>query len=142
MRIILYKTESERIKINKVLEGELELVGSLRDGSSITTPYILLQTNPVDYNYAYIPEFKRYYYINSMTVMRSKAFVIELKCDVLMTYKSEIMELEGVVSRLNTGSQYASRDIKTEVLEDTRRIDYDYTFTEDGSYILIGKGGV
>ena len=142
MRIILYKTVSERIKINKVLEEELELVGSLRDASSITTPSILLQMNPVDYNYVYIPDFKRYYYINSITAMRNKAFLIDLKCDVLMSYSNEIKELEGVVSRLNTGSQYSTRKITTEVLEDTRRIDYDYTFTEDGSYILIGKGGV
>ena len=54
MRIILYKTVSERIKINKVLEEELELVGSLRDASSIASPSILLQMNPVDYNYVYI----------------------------------------------------------------------------------------
>lgn len=142
MRIILYKTVSERIKINKVLEEELELVGSLRDASSITTPSILLQMNPVDYNYVYIPDFKRYYYINSITAMRNKAFLIDLKCDVLMSYSNEIKELKGVVSRLNTGSQYSTRQITTEVLEDTRRIDYDYSFTEDGSYILIGKGGV
>lgn len=142
MRIILYKTVSERIKINKVLEEELELVGSLRDASSITTPSILLQMNPVDYNYVYIPDFKRYYYINSITAMRNKAFLIDLKCDVLMSYRNEIKELEGVVSRLNTGSQYSTRQITTEVLEDTRRIDYDYSFTEDGSYILIAKGGV
>lgn len=142
MRIILYKTVSERIKINKVLEEELELVGSLRDASSITTPSILLQMNPVDYNYVYIPDFKRYYYINSITAMRNKAFLIDLKCDVLMSYSNEIKELKGVVSRLNTGSQYSTRQITTEVLEDTRRINYDYSFTEDGSYILIGKGGV
>lgn len=142
MRIILYKTISERIKINKVLEEELELVGSLRDASSITTPSILLQMNPVDYNYVYIPDFKRYYYINSITAMRTKAFLIDLKCDVLMSYSSEIKELEGVVSRLNTGSKYSTRQITTEVLEDTRRIDFDYEFTENGSYILIGKGGV
>lgn len=142
MRIILYKTVSERIKIDKVLEEELELVGSLRDASSITTPSILLQMNPVDYNYVYIPDFKRYYYINSITAMRNKAFLIDLRCDVLMSYSNEIKELEGVVSRLNTGSQYSTRQITTEVLEDTRRIDYDYSFTEDGSYILIGKGGV
>ena len=68
--------------------------------------------------------------------------MIELKVDVLMSFKDEIKELSGVVSRLTSGSPYANRDVLCSVKKEHRRIDFPATpFTEDGSYILIAKGG-
>lgn len=142
MRLLLYKTVDEKIKINKTLTDEVELNGALRDQSSIISPSILVQTEPLEYNYAYIPEFNRYYFINNIVAYRSKAFVLELKCDVLMSYKDEILELSGVVSRLNEGSEYANRDITTECREEHTKISFEKGFTDNGTYILVTQGGV
>lgn len=142
MELVLYKTADENSKLEKTLSEEETLVGALKDGCSVTAPSIMIQTNPIGYNYAYISEFERYYYIKNVTVVRKNMFLIGLQVDVLMSYKEQIKDLSGVVSRLTSGSPYANRDVLCSVKETHRRIDFPETpFTENGSYILIAKGG-
>lgn len=142
MNILLYKTTNANNDLNKTISDKVELVGALREASSIVAPSILIQSNPIGYNYAYIPEFGRYYYIKNITAFRKGAYIIDLKCDVLMSFKDEILNMSGIVSRLTNGDDYATRDIKTKCLETHRRLDFPETpFTRNGSYILISKGG-
>nr|DAD93592.1 MAG TPA: hypothetical protein [Podoviridae sp. ctKzN3] len=142
MEILLYKTTNANNDLNKTISNKVELVGALRDASSIIAPSILIQSNPIGYNYAYIPEFGRYYYIKNITAYRKGAFIVDLKCDVLMSFKEEILNMSGVVSRLTDGSPYAQRDVLCKVTETHRRLDFPETpFTRNGSYVLISKGG-
>lgn len=140
MQLKLYKSLDEKNRIRKTLTDELELNGALRDASSVMSPAILIQTEPLQYNYAYIPEFSRYYFINNITAMRNKAFLIELKCDVLMSYADDIMQLTGVVSRLTEGSEYSDSNVICDVRRKSRIIKFDTPFTKNGSYILVAKG--
>ena len=142
MTILLYKTTNANNDLNKTISNKVELVGALRDASSIIAPSILIQSNPIGYNYAYIPEFGRYYYIKNITAFRKGAYIIDLKCDVLMSFKEEILNMSGIVSRLTSGDEYANRDIKTKCLETHRKIVFENTpFTADGTYILVAQGG-
>lgn len=65
----------------------------LKHGSGILHPTISLDlgktTAPTDYNYAYIPEFQRYYFIEEW-YFDEALWTASLKVDVLATYKSEI----------------------------------------------------
>ena len=141
MNILLYKTTNANNDLNKTISDKVELVGALREASSVIAPSILIQSNPIGYNYAYIPEFGRYYYIKNITAFRKGAYIIDLKCDVLMSFREEILNMSGIVSRLTNGDEYANRDIKTKCLETHRRLDFPETpFTRNGSYILISKG--
>ena len=142
MNILLYKTTNANNDLNKTISDKVELVGALREASSVIAPSILIQSNPIGYNYAYIPEFGRYYYIKNITAFRKGAYIIDLKCDVLMSFREEILNMSGIVSRLTDGDDYANRDIKTKCLETHRRLDFPETpFTRNGSYVLISKGG-
>ena len=142
MNILLYKTTNTNNDLNKTINDKVELVGSLREASSIIAPSILIQSNPIGYNYAYIPEFGRYYYIKNITAFRKGAYIVDLKCDVLMSFKEEILNMSGIVSRLTTGSPYVQRDVLCKVTETHKRIDFPATpFTKNGTYILIAKGG-
>ena len=142
MKILLYKTKNANNDLNKTINDKVELVGALRDSSSIIAPNILIQSSPIGYNYAYIPEFGRYYYIKNITAFRTKAYILDLKCDVLMSFKEEILNMSGIVSRLTSGDEYANRDIKTKCLETHRKIMFANTpFTVNGTYILIAQGG-
>ena len=143
MNILLYKTTNANNDLNKTISDKVELVGALRDASSVIAPSILIQSNPIGYNYAYIPEFGRYYYIKNITAFRKGAYIVDLKCDVLMSFKDEILNMSGIVSRLTTGSPYVQRDVLCKVTETHKRIDFPATpFTRNGTYILIAKGGV
>lgn len=142
MNILLYKTTNANNDLNKTINDKVELVGALREASSIIAPSILIQSNPIGYNYAYIPEFGRYYYIKNITAFRKGAYIVDLKCDVLMSFKEEILNMSGIVSRLTTGSPYVQRDVLCKVTETHKRIDFPATpFTKNGTYILIAKGG-
>ena len=65
----------------------------LKHGSGILHPTISLDigktTSPTDYNYAYIPTFKRYYFIEEW-YFENALWTASLKVDVLATYKTEI----------------------------------------------------
>lgn len=63
----------------------------LKDGCSIITPRIELHTttNLNAYNYAYIADFNRYYFIFNIEYYRD-VVVLHLRCDTLATYKSDI----------------------------------------------------
>ena len=65
----------------------------LKDGCSILTPAIKLDlglsVDPSQYNYAYIPAFGRYYFIEDW-FFNERLWTAHLNVDVLATYKTEI----------------------------------------------------
>lgn len=67
--------------------------GTLRDASEFITPSFTMVTDPTGMNYCYIPAFERYYYITSITVVRTGLWAIECRVDVLKTYEDYIDEL-------------------------------------------------
>ena len=50
-------------------------------------------------NYAYIPEFNRYYFINDIISVRKNIWQLIMNVDVLMSYKDEILKLDAFVTR-------------------------------------------
>ena len=141
MEIKLYKTKSERIRIKKVLENELNLNGSLRDQSSIITPVFVLETNPIGYNYCYIPAFGRYYYITNIVAIRKHLFQLQLKCDVLMTYQTEIYSLQALIDREeNPDTSYVDGDFIIDARPLHEKLEFTSPFTEE-NYVLVALKG-
>ena len=142
MQLKLYKSLDEKNRIRKTLTGELALNGALRDNSSVIKPTILIQTDPLDYNYAYIPEFGRYYYITNITAFRKNAWLIDLKCDVLMSYADDIYKLRALIDREETQSQqYVSGDFVLDARHNTEKIAFNNPFTEKNYILVTLKGG-
>ena len=52
-------------------------------------PVVELSSSPIGYNYAYISDFGRYYFINDITYDKG-IWVMTLNVDVLATYKTTI----------------------------------------------------
>lgn len=50
-------------------------------------------------NYAYIPEFNRYYFINDIISVRRNIWQLIMNVDVLMSYKDELLKLNAFVIR-------------------------------------------
>ena len=142
MQLKLYKSLYEKILIRKTLTDLFLFNGALRDNSSVIKPTILIQTDPLDYNYAYIPEFGRYYFINNVVAMRNKAFIIDLKCDVLMSYADEIYNLRALIDREETQSQqYVAGDFVIDARHNTEKIAFTNPFTEKNYILVAMKGG-
>ncbi|MBR2152208.1 MAG: hypothetical protein IJ944_02840, partial [Clostridia bacterium] len=64
MQITLYINSSEKNKIGKTLAVVDVLSGSVKQPCSITHPEILIEySNPINFNYAYIDAYDRYYFV-------------------------------------------------------------------------------
>lgn len=105
MTIVLYKCGDRKNKLNKELQNPLQIEGYSRNAFEITKPQISLQTNnetqPIDfknYNYCFIVELNRYYFINAIIIENTNIFTITLQLDVLMSYKQYINKLICLVT--------------------------------------------
>lgn len=102
MQIQLFKSKAETHRVNKIefLTPVISLEGTLKEQCSITTPSINIQLNSfIDFNYAYIPEFKRYYYVTDIINVLNDIWRIELSCDVLMSFKNDYLPLTALIER-------------------------------------------
>lgn len=100
--INLYQNHAEANRVNKeqLLVGVGTLSGALREECSMITPSITYQSSEVPtFNYVYIPVFNRYYFVTSLTSVSKNMWRMELKCDVLMSYKDKILALHGLIGR-------------------------------------------
>ena len=146
MKIKLYKNHSEKNKIRKTLTGEVEYSGTLREETSVINPVILIHANNLSlYNYAYIPEFHRYYYIRDIVSVRNGLWRVSLSVDVLMSFKTDILELDVILSDTETTGQsdyYAGDQWRSLVKSKTDIITFSNGLLNDGEYILITAGGI
>ena len=148
MDIILYTTGSERERINKTLSEGYTLTGSLRGESSVINPSFLIEAdNPSTYNYCYIDSFNRYYFITNITSVRTGIWRIDCAVDVLMSYATEILNLNVIASDVSIGESpaetyYNGQQWATTVKTKTDIINFPNGLLDDGEYILITSGGI
>lgn len=147
MEIKLYKTSSPRKKLVKDLTDGITLTGTLRGQSSVMSPSLQIQDMPViGYNYCYIPDFGRYYYINGINALRANLFELSLGIDVLMTYAEAIRNnaaiidkmqpQKGAIPYINDGSYVNTNKMYQTI------INFSGGFNDNGEFILITAGGM
>lgn len=145
MNIKLYVNNSETNKINKSLSEEKTLTGNLRNESNVITPSILVyDENPTKYNYCYIPEFKRYYFIKDITSIRTNVWRLNLESDPLMSFKDAILKCNVILNETTkTGAdRYLSgRNWVVNCKNKTDILNFGSGLLDQGEYILITAGG-
>ena len=101
LTITLYKTSDDKHVVNKTLTDNLSVDGSVRGEFDVTGGNITVEsaTNLSAYNYCYISDFSRYYFINDITAVRTGVWALSLRVDVLKTYANDIKALTGTVDR-------------------------------------------
>ena len=146
MNITFYKNSSEKEKIGKSLSSGLTLSGNLRDECSITSPSILVEaTSLVDYNYCYIPEFNCYYFISDIVSVRNNLWRVSLKCDVLESFKSDILNSSCIVNKQQNQSYSNNIDDGSYINRVDNFIEianYQDGFNADGEFILLTAGAI
>lgn len=144
MNIVLCNNNSEKNKINKTLTNQHTFTGTLKEETNVTNPVILMELeNPTNYNYAYIPEFRRFYYIDDFVVVRSGLWRVSLSVDVLESFKNEILNTPVLISDSeNINNNYLTGNVwKSNVKESTSIINFPTGLSENGEFILITAGG-
>lgn len=145
MEISLYVNHSENNKIHKNLTSGETLSGTLRSESNVISPGIIIHyANPTGFNYAYIPDFKRYYFITEMTAVRTDIWNLKLASDPLMSFADAIMQCPVILNETTeTGksSYLPGRNWVNNCKNKTDILTFSGGLNSDGEYILITAGG-
>lgn len=99
MNLILYRTLDNANVINKVLTDPVTVNITLKNDVNIINPEIVLSGDFRGYNYAHIPELNRFYFIKSFEQINLRFGKLFMSCDVLETYKADILNCSGTIKR-------------------------------------------
>lgn len=145
MNLKLYTNVSEKNCLGKTLINGTDFQGVLREQSSIINPIIKVQSTELpDFNYAYVPDFKRYYFIVGIRNLSTNIWELSLGVDVLESFKDGIRANYAILSdtEITGANRYIEGEQwKTNVKNITDIITFPRGLSEDGSYILITAGG-
>ena len=100
MEIQLFSMTSEKNRLGKSKTAITTLSGSLRNQCNILTPSIVIEyLPPTTFNYFYIPEFSRYYFVTNITYITNSIVEITGSVDVLDSYEQQIRANSAVIQR-------------------------------------------
>lgn len=105
MTIKLYKYHGD----NRKIEKSLDLVQTISNATVVETmdiinPVIILEVDQtfasvISFNYIYIQDLKRYYYVNNIEIMSNGYIKIQCHVDVLKTYSNDILGSTQYIKR-------------------------------------------
>ena len=100
MYITTYVNASDKHVLHKDITKVHENISViLKDDSNIIRPTIIVSSSLApSYNYVYLSEFDRYYYVTDITYSQQR-YYISLEVDPLMSFQSEIEALKLIANR-------------------------------------------
>lgn len=145
MTIHWYKQTQPKNRLYRTLTGHLESTGHLIEGCNVINPIIKMSYNAyqVNINYAYIPDFGRYYFITDYKIEGDTIYIF-MHVDVLQTYKQIILKSDCIAERSSSNFSIGLTDefIKAENGYRYNVSKFPYTFGGANScYILTVTGG-
>ena len=102
MTVIFYKYNGIKNKINKTLENGLTVNDVImRNDFDITDFELLIKdtTFSSEYNYCYIQDLGRYYFIESVEKMNGTIYKIRLTVDVLKSFSTQIENINAIITK-------------------------------------------
>lgn len=144
MQLFLYTISEPENKIDKTLPIPYEMNIRLKGDTDLTNPVFLLSEvlgiDYLDFNYCYIPELKRYYFIKSIDSVNAKMWRLSCECDVLMSYKADILASRSRLRRNIKNGDYLNTSIDSSILKTVSLHKSDVTIGNEKTLILTTVG--
>ena len=144
MKLFLYNVVDGDNVINKTLPVPVEIKIRLSNDVDVVNPTIRLRNIPNvnydDYNYCFIDVLGRYYFIDKLGRVSANDNLLYLSCDVLETYKTEILASKARLKRNIKSGDYFNGDIDMSVKTNIMKYDSDATISSDVNYIITTVG--
>lgn len=144
MIIKLFNTKDSNNTLGKTLSDETSFDCKLKGQTEILSPVIMLKTEtPLNFNYAQIEEWGRFYFIKSIRYTPNGIAEITLDCDVLESWKNDILNSTGEITRQTTFNAYYNSNYQSEVKKEIDK--YSSSVTLDltiKNKVLVTIGGV
>ena len=144
MTVIFYKYNDIKNKINKTLENGLTVndVIIMHSDYDITAFVSLIKNNNFtpEYNYCYIHELGRYYFIDTVEKMNGTIYKIRISVDVLKSFSTQIENIQAIINKSeNPDNNFVdcekSENYTSEVINMTDN------FNHNGNLILVTSLG-
>lgn len=138
MILKLFNTTDSNNTMGKTLTDEQTFDITFKETFDIINPVVMLKSDvPILKNYAYLPELARYYFITSIQVQPNKIYRLSLECDVLESFKNDILASRGLVTRAGKGNQFYDGGLNSEVRKEVDRWELAGDVQLDESIILV-----
>lgn len=153
IQIKLMRCTAERERINKSgsIISTWTCEGDIKEDTSLVRPTILIKKNtpPQDtkYNYMRIEAFgNRYYFIEDIKVLYDGMWEIRAKCDVLFTYRNDILNSKCVIDKAQEAQKanlyFDDGSFVTESRKYNQVLKFPSGLPQEGYNILICAGGL
>src|SRR5574344_1501022 len=143
MTVIFYKYNGIKNKINKILENGLSIQDVIIKNDFDITNFELLIKNNIfnsEYNYCYIQDLERYYFIESVERMNGTIYKIRVSVDVLKSYANQIENINAIITKSEKPNNNFVNCEKSETFE-SEVINMTDNFNHNGNLILVTSLG-
>lgn len=138
----LYKNTSENDDVVKNLTDEKIVAGFTRTVVDMLHPVIQLAGIEINiYNYCYVQELQRYYYIENVTAAPNGIYTLSMRVDVLMTYYDDIMASSGLITKNREYNPYMGEyDAESRYTLEKHEFENGFDYSK-GDFVLITMRG-
>lgn len=143
MTVIFYKYDGIKNKINKTLSNGLTINNVIVHNDFDITNFELLikDTNfNSEYNYCYIQDLGRYYFIESIERMNGTIYKIRVTVDVLKSFSSQIENINAIIIKSeNPDDNFVNCEVSENYTNEV--IPLNDNFNHNGNLILVTSLG-
>lgn len=140
MELILYSVKDANNVIGKTMKEITRVNITMKKTEDIERPTIVLTDTGLTYNYAKIPFFNRYYFIDEFKRGTNGLITLDLSVDVLETYKDDILNSPATITT-KTGLGYQDSSVDVDARKTITTQKSDITLNGDTSIVLSTIGG-
>lgn len=145
MQIVLFQNSSDTDHVNKTLTNRKEISATLKVDTSATDPTFIFSKSAFNrqYNYAYAPDFGRYYYLGPPVYLAGGMVQVSGHVDVLVSLKSQYINNDAILDRQESEANLYFNDNEFYALnkETINTINFPETLSKTGSLIMLVQGG-
>lgn len=151
MNMTLYQNQSERKKLRKTLVTKKEVpVFHIKEPTSIINPAMQIKVSdlPEEWsviNYAYVPQLRRYYFVDDIIMESAGLVTFKMTVDPLQTYQEKLLQSTFEIARSESVNSKKFIDPQ-KVLQCQRQVSFVHIgyFPEDSTgkkYVITTTGG-
>lgn len=144
MILNLYKTNDSDNVINKTITNKLTININLKRDVDIISPRLIIRDSSTininAFNYCQIEELDRFYFIRSINNLGGNLWEVICECDVLETYKNDILASNARYYRNIKTGDYVQGNINFSTLKTITKHVSSKGF-EDGAAIIMATIG-
>lgn len=143
MNLIAYSTKNPYNVINKELTQISTYEIKIKKESSIINPVIMIESDSfIDFNYCYIDNFNRYYFVNDVEVFPNNIFYLTLSIDVLESFKSDILASYGYIAKQTNYNSFYNSNYASEITKTNWVYTSNITLPDTTTNVLVTIGGI